>query len=54
MMKTAVGLAIYCKRSVNQSLGWTGQIRMLTSLYSITSSCIIFATTTHNKKYLES
>jgi hypothetical protein len=37
-------------RSVSQSLGWTGQTRMLVSLHlSISSSCIALTTTTHNK-----
>jgi hypothetical protein len=51
--KTVVSLAIRCHRSVNQSLSWTGQMRVLASLHSITSSsCITLATTIHNKKYL--
>jgi hypothetical protein len=52
-MKTTVSLVIRCYRSVNQSLGWTGQMRALTSLHSTTSSSYTtLATTTHNKKYL--
>jgi hypothetical protein len=51
--KTVASLAIRCHRSVNQSLSWTGQTRVLASLHSITSSsCITLATTIHNKKYL--
>jgi hypothetical protein len=38
---------------MNQSLGWMGQMRVLTSLHSTTSSSYTtLATTTHNKKYL--
>jgi hypothetical protein len=51
--KTVVSLAIRCHRSVNQILGWMGQMRVLASLHSTTSSsCTTLATTTHNKKYL--
>jgi hypothetical protein len=51
--KTASSLVIRCHRSVNQSLGWTGQMRALASLHSTTFSfCTTHATTTHNKKYL--
>jgi hypothetical protein len=51
--KTTVSLAIYCHWSVNQSLGWTGQTRALTSLHSTTSSSRkAVVTTTHNNKYL--
>jgi hypothetical protein len=39
--------------SVNQSLDWTSQMRVLASLHSTTSSSYTtLATTTHNKKYL--
>jgi hypothetical protein len=52
-MKTVVSLVIHCHQSVNQSLVWTGQMRVLASLHSTTSSsCTTLATTTHNKKYL--
>jgi hypothetical protein len=38
---------------MNQSVGWTGQMRALFSLHSITSSsCTTLATTAHNNKYL--
>jgi hypothetical protein len=46
-------LRIHCHRSMNQSLGWTNQMRVLASLHSTTSSSYTtLATTTHNKKYL--
>jgi hypothetical protein len=45
-----VSLAIRCHRSMNQSLGWTGQTRALASFHSTTSSsCTTLATTTHMK-----
>jgi hypothetical protein len=51
-MKTMQNLVIH-HQSVRQSLGWTGQTRMLASLHlSISSSCTTLATTTHNNKYL--
>jgi hypothetical protein len=52
-IKTAASLAIRYHQSVNQSLGWTGQMRALTLLHSTTSSSYTaLATTTQNKKYL--
>jgi hypothetical protein len=40
-MKTAVSLAIHCHRSMNQSLGWMGQKRALTSLHSTTLLAVL-------------